>query len=79
MIISSRERLAKIYDDPNLSLDSTDINRVMQAKTLDIVTDEKLPWKNQIDEITTNVHRGIGMLTKAHIPQETLRTVYTVY
>jgi hypothetical protein len=79
MIISSRQRLAKIDDDPKISLDGIDIKRVKQAKTLGIVIDEKLLWKNQIDEITTKVSRGIGMLRrmKAYVPQETLRTVYS--
>ena len=78
MIISSRQRLAKIDDDPNISLDGINIKKVKQAKTLGIVIDEKLLWKNQIDEITTKVSRGIGMLRrmKAYVPQETLRTVY---
>ena len=79
MIISSRQRLAKIDDDPKISLDGIDIKRVKQAKTLGIVIDEKLLWKNQIDEITTKVSRGIGMLRrmKAYVPQDILRTVYS--
>ena len=58
-----------------MSLDGIDIKRVKQAKTLGIVIDEKLLWKNQIDEITTKVSRGIGMLRrmKAYVPQETLK------
>ena len=77
MITSSRQRLAKIDDDPNISLDGINIKKVKQAKTLGIVI-EKLRWKNQIDEITTKVSRGIGMLRrmKVYAPQETLRTVY---
>jgi hypothetical protein len=42
MIISSRQRLTKIDDDPEISLDGIDIQRVKQAKTLGIVIDEKL-------------------------------------
>ena len=78
IIISSRQRLAKIDDDPNISLDGINIKRVKQAKTLGIVIDEKLLWKNQIDEITTKVSGGIGMLRrmKAYVPQETLKRVY---
>ncbi|CAB4040151.1 RNA-directed DNA polymerase from transposon BS, partial [Paramuricea clavata] len=34
MIISSRQRLAKIDDDPKISLDGIDTKRVKQAKTL---------------------------------------------
>ena len=34
MIISSRQRLANIDDDPNTSLDGINIKRVKQAKTL---------------------------------------------
>jgi hypothetical protein len=45
MIVSSRQRLAKIDDDPKKSLDGIDIKRVKQAKTLGIVIDEKLQWK----------------------------------
>jgi hypothetical protein len=41
MIISSRQRLAKIDDDPKISLDGIDIKRVKQANTLGIVIDEK--------------------------------------
>jgi hypothetical protein len=52
-IISSRQWLAKIDDDPKISLDGIDIKRVKLAKTLGIVIDEKLLWKIQIDEITT--------------------------
>jgi hypothetical protein len=79
MIISSRQRLAKIDDDPKISLDGIDMKRVKQANTLGIVIDEKLLWKNKIDEITTKVSRGIGMLRrmKAYVPQDTLRTVYS--
>ena len=70
------ERL--IDDDPNISLDGINIKRVKQAKTLGIVIDEKLLWKNQIDQITTKVSGGIGMLRRmnAYVPQETLKRVY---
>ena len=42
MIISSRQRLTKIDDDPEISPDGIDIQRVKQAKTLGIVINEKL-------------------------------------
>jgi hypothetical protein len=79
MIISSRQRLAKIDDDPKINLDGADIKRVKQAKTLGIVIDEKLLWQKQIDEITTKVSRGIGMIRrmKTYVPEETLKTVYS--
>ena len=59
-------------------MDFLNIKRVKQAKTLGIVIDEKLLWKNQIDEITTKVSGGIGMLRrmKAYVPQEALKRVY---
>jgi hypothetical protein len=41
MIISSRQRLAKIDDDPKISLDGIDIKKVKQAKTLGIVIDKR--------------------------------------
>ena len=64
MIISSRQRLAEIDDGPNISLDGINMKRVKQAKTLRIVIDEQLLWKNQTDEMTTKVSRRISMLRR---------------
>ena len=78
MIIGSRYRLSKIEDDPKIRLGENNIKRVKQAKTLGIVIDEQLLWKNQINKIAIKASKGIGMLRrmKAYVPLHTLETVY---
>lgn len=55
------------------------IKRVSHSKTLGIIIDDKLLWKNQIEAIVTKASRDIGMLRrmkKAIAPKDTLITVY---
>jgi hypothetical protein len=46
MIIGSRQRLAKIENEQELKLGETNINRVKYTKTLGVIVDEQLTWKN---------------------------------
>ena len=78
MIIGSRQRLPKVNINPTISLGGTNIKRVKQSKTLGIIVDEQVLWKDQISDIVTKVSKGIGMLRrmKAYVPQKTLITIY---
>ena len=78
MIISSRQRLSKINTNSTISLGGTNIKRVKQTKTLGIIIDEQLLWKDQISDIVTKISKGIGMLRrmKVYVPQKTLITAY---
>ena len=62
MIVGSRQRLAKIDNDPEIKLGETNIKRVKQTKTLGVIVDDQLKWNNQIDSIVTKVSKGIGMI-----------------
>ena len=50
----------------------------MHAKSLGIIIDEQLLWKNQIEAISGKVSKGIGMLRRLKncVPQTTLIKVY---
>jgi phage antirepressor YoqD-like protein len=64
MIIGSKQRLANIINDPQIELEEATIKRVNKSKTLSVVIDDHLTWNTQIDNITKNVSKGIGMLRR---------------
>ena len=62
MIIGSRHNLAKIKKDLIISIREKKIQRVRKTKSLGVIIDEKLDWKEQIDAISKKVSKGIGAL-----------------
>ena len=55
MLIGSHQRLSTIETDPILEFGDTKIKRVSHAKSLGIIIDEQLLWKNQIEAISSKV------------------------
>ena len=49
-----------------------------KTKSLGVIIDEKLDWKEQIDAISKNVSKGIGALRlcKSFVPLDTLKILY---
>ena len=78
MIIGSRQRLVKSNTDPTITIGGANIKRVKQTKTLGIIVDEHLSWKNQLSNIIAKVTKGIGMLRrmKAFVLKSTLITIF---
>ena len=64
MIIGFRQRLVKTNTDPTITIGGANIKRVKQTKTLGIIVDGRLSWKNQIRNIIAKVTKGIGMLKR---------------
>ena len=58
MIKGSKQRLTNITNDPEIELGEAEIKRVDKSKTLGVIIDEHLTWKNQVDSI----RKGIAML-----------------
>ena len=67
MIIGSRQRLVKTNTDLTITLGEANIKRVKQTKTLGIIVDEHLSWKNQINNIIAKVTKCIGMLRRTMV------------
>ena len=78
MIIGSRHNLGKIDKDPVIKIGSETVNRVHTSKSLGVIIDDKLKWEDQIDSISKNVSRGIGVikLIKPDVPKKCLTQVY---
>ena len=73
ILIGSRQRLNYIQT-PTIRLDDTEVNRVSEIKTLGVVVDDQLLWKNYVDATISKVSKGIGMLRriKPYVPKFTL-------
>ena len=78
MIIGSRHNLGKIDKDPVIKIGSETVNQVHTSKSLGVIIDDKLKWKDQIDSISKKVSRGIGAikLIKPYVPKKCLSQVY---
>ena len=54
-----------------LHIGDTDVNRISETKTLRIVVDDQLLWKNHVNATIAKVLKGIGMLReiKPYVPK----------
>ena len=58
MLIRSRKRLNDIQIEPKIKLGDTEVKRVSETKTLGIVVDDQLLWKNHVDTTIAKVSKG---------------------
>ena len=80
MIIGSRQSLSNIETNLKIELGESKIRRVKYSKTLDIIIDDQLLWKKQVETTVSKVSKGIGMLRriKSCVPTRTLIKVYNI-
>ena len=78
MLIGSIQRLTDIQIDPKITLGGTEVYRVTEKKTLGIVVDDQLFWRNLVDTTIAKVSKGIGMMRrmKPYVAKYTLMHVY---
>ena len=80
MIIGSLQRITKITDDCNIKIDigGKDVKRVTSTKSLGVIIDDNLCWKEQVDSISTKVSRAIGIIRRAKlfVKKESLQLMY---
>ena len=78
MIIGSRQRLTQISTDPKISIGSQNISRVKETKTLGVLVDENITWKNHIVATCKKISKTIGMMrrVKSVISNESLKRLY---
>ena len=78
MIIGSRQRLTQISTDPKISIGSQNISRVKETKTLGVLVDENITWKNHIEATCKKISKTIGMMrrVKSVISNESLKRLY---
>jgi hypothetical protein len=62
MIIGSKHKLTKVQTDQIITIGNNNIKRVYKTKSLGIIIDDKLHWKENIHSICKKTSKGIRML-----------------
>jgi hypothetical protein len=57
MIIGSKHNLTKVQRDPIITIGNKNIKRVYKTKSLGIIIDDKLNWKENIHSICRKLRR----------------------
>ena len=65
MLIGSRQRLSQVSADPIFSMGSEGIKRVPSTKTLGVIVDECITWRDHVDKVGKKAAKGIGMLQRS--------------
>ena len=79
MVIGTRQKLiTQDLNKMNIHVDSTQIKRVQHTKSLDLIIDDNLNWKNHFSAICKKISSGIGALKRVRrfIRKDTAEKVY---
>ena len=63
----------------DISLENYSLDCVSSIKFLGVVVDNKLSWKNHIDNIHNKISRNVGIICrlKSHLPSKSLLMLYS--
>ena len=64
MIIGSRQRLNNIQEEPVIKIANESIKKLSKCKTLGVVIDDQLLWRDPFNETNTKVSKGLGMIKR---------------
>ena len=78
LVIGHQRRITEIDDLPPLELNDSEIKRVEKTKSLGVIIDEGLKWKDQYKSLTGKLAGGLSSLRKLKdvLPQSKLCDVY---
>jgi hypothetical protein len=81
MLIGSRQRQSQMNTEPILSIVSESIKRVSSTKTLGVIVDECITWKDHIDKVAKKASKAIGILRRSKdlLDKDTLKTIYSAF
>ena len=80
MSIGSRQKLqiTTINSNTKIGIGGNEVKQVLTIKSLGIISDKNLCWKEHIDSISEMVFRAIGMIThaKPYVNADSLKLIY---
>ena len=78
MFLGTRQRLDLIPENPDISINGCQIERVKTYKCLGVYIDELITWESHINIISNKVAKGLGVLRRLRpfVPRNTLITIY---
>ena len=65
MIIGSRQKLSQVINELVLTIGSESLSRVSSTKTLGVVVDERITWRDQVDQVPKKPPKGIAFLRRS--------------
>ena len=80
MLIGSYKRITNVQNENTMEIKigNKEINRTKSTKSLGVIIDEHLVWKEHIDSISIKASRAIGVIRRAkkYVRQDTLELMY---
>ena len=78
MIIGSRQKILNIQEEPLISIGNETIKKISKCKTLGVIIDDKLLWKDHTNETSAKVSKGLGIMRriKTFVTQSVMQSIY---
>ena len=78
MIFGSRQKVLNIQEQTVISIGNETIKKISKCKTLDVIIDNKLLWKDHINEVCAKVSKGLGIMrrVKTFVTQPVMQSIY---
>ena len=78
-IIGSSQKILNIQEEPVISIGNETIKKIRKCKTL--WCDDKLLWKDHINEVCAKVSKGLGIMkrVKTFVTQPVMQSIYNSF
>ncbi len=78
MLLGTRAKTCIQNNESQIILDRVKLDRVNKTKFLGVTVDENLTWKSHIDNISKNISKGVGIISKLkyYVPEQVLYSLY---
>ena len=81
MLIGSREKMSRLSESFELSIDNVPIKQVSTAKSLGIIIDDNMAWQSHIEKPFKKIAPGIGTIKRIRpfVSPDILHYIYNVF
>ena len=78
MIIGSRQKILNVQEEPVISMRDETIKKISNCKTLGVIIDDKLLWKDHINKVCAKVSNGLGIMRRVRtfVTQPIMQSIY---
>ena len=80
MIIGSGQKILNIQEEPLISIGNETTKKISKCKTLGVIIDDKLLWKDHNNEISTKVSKDLGIMKRIEtfVTQSVMQSIYNM-
>lgn len=78
MSVGSKQKMNTLHTWPSLEINGSPFKRVNYTKSLSVLIDENLTWRNHTESISKKISSGIGSIKRVRhrLPPGTLLNIY---